>query len=134
MIEQLIRKNCHTGENEVIFPKTVSEAVKDIASNKTLDTIINEISHIYLQFKDNSKTLTRLQISPSIRKKGLLITYTTCKDNILTERYTIDDISDEAWGNGDNWLTETDMIKDVVLNSGFFIDSITEEELERILI
>lgn len=115
MEEQLIKKNCTTGEYNNIYPITSTSAVKD-STGRTLDDIIENINHVYLPFKDNSRATTRNQVLRSNRKRGLWITYVSCKGNIITEYYLSDDFSDEAWGNNDNWLPyiNQDLISDLV--------------------
>lgn len=103
MIEQLIKKDCNTGEYEDMFPITTLSAVKDLSTGKTLDRILEDVNHIYLPFKYNSKALTRQQVPMNVRRKGLWITYTSCMDKITTEWYTSDDYSNSAWGNNENW-------------------------------
>lgn len=104
MEEQLIKKNCTTGEYKDMYPVTTLTAIKDLSTGKTLDTIIEEFNHIYLPFKDNSKTLTRLQVPNKFRRKGLWITYVSCKGNTITEWYNSDDFSNKAWGDNSNWV------------------------------
>lgn len=104
MKEQLIRKDCATGEYKDMYPITTLEAIKDLSTGKTLDTTIEEFNHVYLPFKDNSKTLTRLQIPNKFRRKGLWITYVSCKGNTVTEWYNNDDFSNKAWGDNSNWV------------------------------
>lgn len=108
MGEQLIKKNCATGEYKEMYPITTLAAIKDPSSGKTLDEIIEEFNHIYLPFKDNSKTYTRLQVPSNLRRKGLWITYISCKGNTITEWYNSDDFSNEAWGDNSNWVPYLD--------------------------
>ena len=103
MNSQLIQKNCTTGEYEDLYPVTSLSDIKDLSTNKTLDKILEEFNHIYLPFKDNSKTLTRLQVFPKLRRQGLWITYVTCKGNTVTEYYNSNDFSNKAWGDSKNW-------------------------------
>lgn len=116
MIEQLIKKNCSTGEYEDMFPNTVLEAVKDPDTGETLDKILNDHNHIYLQFKGNSKAETRLQVKPELRRKGLWITYESCKGNVVTEWYDNDDYCDDAWRSNENWKPYLcrDLVKGVI--------------------
>ena len=122
MIEQLIKKDCTTGEYKDLYPITTLEAIKDIRTGETLDEIIDNINqkcnHIYLQFKDNSKSLTRLQVPDELRRKGLWITYTSCKNNVITEWYNSDDFSDVAWKDSKNWVPYLDeeLLKTTVKN------------------
>lgn len=103
MNEQLIKKDCVTGIYDNIYPITVIQAIKDNYSDKGLDEILNSINHIYLPFTDYSKTLTRIQVPNELRRKGLFITYESCKGTIITEFYNYDDFEDSAWGDDNNW-------------------------------
>ncbi len=104
MAEQLIQKDCTTGEYKDLYPITSLGAIKDLSTGKTLDTILEEFNHIYLPFKDNSKTLTRQQVPNRLRRKGLWITYESCQGNVITEWYNSDDFSNKAWGDSANWI------------------------------
>lgn len=104
MAEQLIKKNCATGEYENIYPVTSLTDIKDLSTGKTLDKILEEFNHLYLPFKDNSKVLTRQQVPSNFRRKGLWITYVSCQGNVITEWYNSTDYSNAAWGNSDNWV------------------------------
>lgn len=104
MAEQLIQKNCTTGEYKDMYPITTLSAIKDLSTGKTLDEILEKCNHIYLPFKDNSKTYTRLQVPNNLRRKGLWVTYTSCKGNTITEWYNSDDFSNKAWGDSKNWV------------------------------
>ena len=108
MSEQLIKKNCKTGEYKNIFPVTSITAIKDLETGKTLDAMLEEVNHIYLPFKDKSKTNTRLQVPDKYRRKGLWITYVSCKGNTVTEWYNSNDFSNKAWGDNKNWVPYMD--------------------------
>lgn len=116
MAEQLIKKNCSTGIYDNMYPITTLSAIKDLSSGKTLDVILEGYNHIYLPFKNNSKTLTRQQIPNNIRRRGLWITYISCKGNVVTEYYNSTDYSNKAWGDSDNWVPYLDrcVIRDIV--------------------
>lgn len=108
MAEQLIKKDCTTGTYSDMFPITTLSAIKDLSTGKTLDVILEEFNHIYLPFKDNSKTLTRLQVPANMRRQGLWITYVSCKGNTITEYYNSNDFSNKAWGDNKNWVPYLD--------------------------
>lgn len=108
MAEQLIKKDCTTGAYSDMYPITTLAAIKDLSTGKTLDRILEEFNHIYLPFKDNSKTLTRLQVPSNIRRQGLWITYVSCKGNTITEYYNSNDYSNKAWGDSKNWIPYLD--------------------------
>lgn len=103
MEKQLIRKDCATGSYEGIYPVTSLQAVKDMISGKNLEEILKSFNHLYLPFKDNSRTETRLQVPNALRRKGLWVTYVSCKGNVVTEFYNSTDYSNKAWGDSNNW-------------------------------
>lgn len=116
MIEQLMKKDCKTGTYENMFPITVLSAIKNEYTGETLDVQLESYNHIYLPFIENSKAATRKQIPERYRRKGLWITYISCQNNVVTEYYNNDDLSDTAWGNCDNWVPYIDkrMIEAIV--------------------
>lgn len=116
MAEQLIKKDCSTGEYSNISPVTTTDAVKDITTGKSLKDILNEGNHIFLPFKNKSKTDTRLQVPSNLRRKGLWITYISCMNTVNTEWYNGDTLDDSAWGSSDNWspYISKDYIKTIV--------------------
>lgn len=106
--EQLIKKNCETGEYSNIFPVTSITAIKNLKTGKCLDEILEEINHLYLPFKDNSRLFTRQQVPDNMRRKGLWITYVSCKNKVITEYYNSTDYSNKAWGDSSNWIKYID--------------------------
>lgn len=108
MNEQLIKKDCQTGTHKNIFPVTAISAIKDLETGKTLDQILESCNHLYLPFKDNSKAITRNQVPSNMRRRGLWITYTSCKGKVVTEWYNSNDFSNKAWGNNENWVPYMD--------------------------
>lgn len=108
MDKRIIRKSCSAGEYDNIVPIINLSSVKDLATGKTLDKILEQYNHIFLPFKDNSRGSTRLQVPSNIRRKGLWITYISCKGNTITEWYNSDDYSNKAWQDGDNWVPYLD--------------------------
>lgn len=118
MEEKLIKKNCKTGEYEGIYPITSLSAVIDPDTGESLDQIINKYNHIFLPFIDNSKALTRKQVPSELRRKGLWVTYISCKGNAITEWFKGDDLSDSAWEDSSNWVPyiNDELLRDMVNN------------------
>lgn len=116
MVEQLIKKNCKTGEYSDMYPITSLDSVIDTDTGKALKDTLHTYNHLYLPFKGNSKTYTRIQVPTDLRRKGLWITYTSCMGNVITEWYNSDDFSDKEWGNSNNWVSYINkcMIKEVL--------------------
>lgn len=115
-MEQLIKKNCNEGTYENMYPLTVIQAVRDKKTGRPLNHYLNEINHIYLPFKEHSRTLTRRQVPDDMRRRGLWITYKSYHGRMVTEWYNGEDITDEAWGDSNNWNQYIDerVIKGVV--------------------
>lgn len=111
MNDQLIKKDCTTGEYGNIFPVTTLNNVIDPDTRESLDILLEKNNHVYLPFIENLRSATRLQIEDRYRRKGLYITYTSCKGEVITEYYNCDDFSDEAWACGNNWVRAYDEIK-----------------------
>lgn len=117
---QLIKKDCSTGEYGDIFPITTVQSVEDAETGRNLESILDDTNHIYLPFVGFSKAETRLQVIPEKRRRGLWITYVSCKNKVVTEYYNSNDFSDEAWKNNDNWVPYfnkelvTEIVKEVL--------------------
>ena len=128
MIKQLIKKDCDTGTYSNMYPISTLQAVRDIDTGETLDRILSDIAndkvdmcnHIYVPFKENSRAITRQQVPDNIRRKGLWITYISCKGCVITEYYNSNDLSDKAWGDSNNWVQynkneiSVELIEDIV--------------------
>lgn len=114
--EQLIKKNCNTGEYSNLYPITSLEAVIDLKTGKNIAKTIESYNHIFLPFTENSRAITRCQIPQELRRKGLWITYISCKDNVITEWYDGNTFDDTSWGNSNNWHEYLDdsYIKEIV--------------------
>lgn len=78
--------------------------------------VIDSNNHLFLNLKNNSKRDTRLQVHPRIRRKGLWLTYVSCKGIVITEYYNGNSTDDEQWGNNDNWVSyfNDDLVSDIV--------------------
>lgn len=100
MSQQLVKKESN-GKYSKVMPFTWIEAVKDKITGKSLTSILRDFNMYYVSYS-NSKESTRLLIPQSIRKKGLYITYVE-GNNVYTEYYLSDNISDEYWQNTTNW-------------------------------
>lgn len=109
--EQLLKKDCQTGQYSKIYPVTSLQQIKDLSTGKTLDEILAQYNHIYLDFIGNSKALTRQQVPMNQRRRGLYITYVSCAGNTITEWYNSDDFSNKAWGDNANWVRALDQDK-----------------------
>lgn len=107
MIEQLLKKNCKTGEYSEISPAVSLDSVFD-SDGTVLRDILNKTNHLFLPFKNNSKRDTRLQIPSEIRRRGLWISYISCAGNLITEIYDGSGIDDKSWSDGNNWKSYFD--------------------------
>lgn len=119
MKDILKQRNCNTGQQKDFFPITTLDKVIDINTEESLDTLLQKYNHIYLPFKDNSKALTRQQVPDKLRRRGLWITYISCKGKTTTEWYNSDDFSNKAWGDNANWVkyADTETIKEMIKDS-----------------
>lgn len=119
MENQLYKRNCNTGESTPMYPITSIDKVIDINTDKSLEQILQEYNHIWLPFKGNSKALTRQQIPDKLRRKGLWITYRSCKGNTITEWYNSDNFTNAEWGKNENWVrvADKDLIESLINES-----------------
>lgn len=118
MIDQLIKKDCNTGEYGNIHPNTVLAAVEDPSTGKTLDEILGMFNHLYLPFKNFSIRETRLQVPNKFRKRGLWITYLNGLDTLETEFYVGDSFDNDSWTDDNNWNSyiDKDELKKLLLD------------------
>lgn len=107
-MEQLIKKNCTTGEYENITPITSLQAIIDSETGESLETIISKYNHIQVPYLNNSKYNTRIQIPNKLRRKGLWITYISCDNEVITEWYNSDSFNNKEWGDSKNWVSYLD--------------------------
>ncbi|MDE5976868.1 MAG: hypothetical protein K2G70_00145 [Turicibacter sp.] len=103
MGEHLIKVNCTNNKRENIYPVTNTDSVIDEASGKTLSDLVEMQGHLYLPLLNNSKSFTRLLVPESMRKTGLVITYTSYSGKIIHEYYRGMSFSDQDWENNNNW-------------------------------
>lgn len=104
MVDQLMERNCMASGHRNIYPITSIGNVIDPETGKPLTDILNQENHLYLPFKNNTKKDTRLQVPFSMRRKGLWISYVTCRGNVVTEWYNSDATDNNSWGDGVNWI------------------------------
>lgn len=101
-MSQLIEKDCNSSEYRNIFPITTLENV--MSNNGTnLKDILNQVNHIYLPFKNRTRRDTRLQVPNELRRRGLWVTYISCKGNIVTEWYNAQPTDNNNWVKNENW-------------------------------
>lgn len=103
MGDQLIKISCTGGDRENINPLTTSDSVIDVKSGKTLDTLIDFQSGVWLPLVNNSKKQTKLLVPLSMRKRGLFSTYVTSSGRIIQEWYIGNTFDDDAWTTESNW-------------------------------
>lgn len=101
-MSQLIERDCNSNEYRNIFPITTLENV--VSNNGTnLKDILNQVNHIYLPFKNRTRRDTRLQVPNELRRRGLWVTYISCKGNIVTEWYNAQPTDNNSWVKNENW-------------------------------
>lgn len=103
-IKQLIEKDYINNNYSNIFPIVPLEAVIDSSTNTALDKVLQAYNHIYLPFIGNSRQATRLQIPFKSRRRGLYITYESCKGRVITEYYIGSSLEDNSWKEKINWV------------------------------
>ena len=101
-IQQLIKKNNQEGRYDDIFPKTYTDAVEDRGSGMLLTDILAGFNMYFLPYVGSKKD-TRLQVPKFLRRRGLIITYVTYDNVIVTERYKQEAIDDITWGDDNSW-------------------------------
>lgn len=115
--QQLIKKNCSTGEYENIYPITDLSSIIDSDTGEFLYDTIEKFNHIYLPFQ-SSKPSTRLQIPEKLRRTGLWITYVVSENNTITEWFKGSNFDEKSWGDSKNWVQYVDdkLLEDMVNN------------------
>ena len=101
-IQQLIKKNSQEGRYEDIFPKTFIDAVKERETGMSLSDILTGFNMYFLPYTGNRNT-TRLQVPEFLRRTGLIITYVTYDNILVTERYKQEAIDDATWKDNNSW-------------------------------
>lgn len=112
-IKQLIEKDCINNSYGEVFPVTDLDAVVDRGANITLGEILQAYNHIHLPFVGNSRQATRLQIPFKHRRRGLYITYESCKGRVITEYYVGNSLEDTFWKEKVNWI-QVDGLDDLI--------------------
>lgn len=120
MSNQLLKKGQKGYEN--IFPRTYLDAIKDRATGVSLQDIINNFNMLFLSYTGDVQT-TRLGVIPSLRKRGLWITYIDYDSILVTEWYSSNSITDEEWQKSSNWRKGTNsLVGDISITSdGYWV-------------
>lgn len=121
-IQQLIKKNSQDGRYESIFPKTFTDAVIDRENGAKLTDILAMFNMLFLSYV-GSKSLTRLEVPISLRKKGIWITYVLYDKTVVTEWYAGEAIDDTSFSNDSNWRDGTNsLVGDISISSdGYWV-------------
>lgn len=109
--KQLFEKRAN--EYNPFFPIVRLEDIIDTISDKSVQWILNNYNHIYVEYSE-SKTITRNKVPAIIRRKGLWISYNIGKQ-VITEYYIGDnnDITNyKEWTADINWkkFNEADIL------------------------
>ena len=102
MNKQLYEKR--NNEYNPFFPIIKLEDIIDNISDKSIQWILNNFNHIYVEYSE-SKAITRNNVPSIIRRKGLWITY-IIDNEVITEYYIGDNINVQNytdWTSDDNW-------------------------------
>ena len=98
--------------NKPFFPVVRLEDVIDTISEKSIQWILNNYNHIYVEWK-NDVVGTRLSVPTILRRNGLWITYNN-GDRLITEYYIgkNTEIKDKHWQDDTNWEDYTNKLID----------------------
>lgn len=98
--------------NKPFFPVVRLEDIIDTISEKSIQWILNNYNHIYVEWK-NDVVGTRLSVPTILRRNGLWITYNN-GDKLITEYYIgkNTEIKDKHWQDDANWEDYTNKLID----------------------
>ena len=98
--------------NKPFFPVVRLEDIIDTISEKSIQWILNNYNHIYVEWK-NDIVGTRLSVPTILRRNGLWITYNN-GDKLITEYYIgkNTEIKDKHWQDDSNWKDYTNKLID----------------------
>lgn len=98
--------------NKPFFPVVRLEDIIDTISEKSIQWILNNYNHIYVEWK-NDVVGTRLSVPTILRRNGLWITYNN-GDKLITEYYIgkNTEIKDKHWQDDTNWEDYTNKLID----------------------
>lgn len=102
MNKQLFEKQSNS--YNPFFPLVRLEDIIDTVSDKSIQWILNNYNHIYIEYSE-SKAVTRNKVPALLRRKGLWITYND-NNELITEYFKCDnkDVTNYTdWINDDNW-------------------------------
>ena len=99
MSNQLIKTTEQGKEN--VFPRTRIQDLFDDTSGQKLIDILRSFNMMFVPYL-GSKSYTRNQISPELRRQGLWLTY-VIDNTVYTEWYGEVAIDDTNWGSDSNW-------------------------------
>jgi hypothetical protein len=87
-----------------LFPTTFTRSVYDGKTGLTLDTILRYFNSVYIDYKGSAEA-TRNAVPPTMRREGLVITYTDLYGVTVNERCTSDaDKDSDSYGHDANWV------------------------------
>lgn len=99
---QLFEKQANS--YEPIFPLVRLEDIIETISDKSIQWILNNYNHIYVEYSESRK-ITRNKVPQVLRRTGLWISYNTSTE-VVTEYYKGDNKNVNnyiKWTNDDNW-------------------------------
>lgn len=104
-VQQLTKQGVDetTGQKKTkkIYPVSITSAIYDEYTKKTLYDILNHVNCIYVDFKTDIAT-TRLSVDLVIRKRGLIVVF-VIQQTIYIQMYIHDYIGDDYWKSDYNW-------------------------------
>lgn len=98
--------------NKPFFPVVRLEDIIDTISEKSIQWVLNNYNHIYVEWK-NDVVDTRCSVPTVLRRNGLWITYNN-GDKLITEYYIgkNTEIKDKHWQDDVNWEDYTNKLID----------------------
>lgn len=103
-IHQLYKNIPNVSNHEHIFPVTYTQSVYDGKTGASLEHILHQFNHIFLQFQGTAQA-TRNLLPKDMRRKGIMISYRDMSDTVITEKNVneVGSTQDEFWGLDSNW-------------------------------
>ena len=99
----MVKMHKLTKGGQTIYPATITDAVVNPNTRKSLTTEISELSSYRILLWTVDPGTTRKQVPKNERKNGFRITYKNDKKEIINEQYIGILFDDNSWTNDNNW-------------------------------
>lgn len=102
-VAQLYEVEKHSGQEQPIYPQTVTQAIHNAKTGASLEAILAQYNNVFLQYM-GSGYATRNLLPMEMRRKGIQISYRNMDDDVICEKCVNDTQRDnENWGLDANW-------------------------------